>query len=84
MATVTIHSNFRHDCSDWPEEFAEFQATKPHAFRAGDVVTVPDDAADYFCRAGWAAREGEEVVKPPQGVPVLVQPDNAKLGHSQP
>lgn len=83
-ATVKIHTTFRHDCSGFPNEpqYDQFKVTKPYQFRAGDEVTIPDDAADYFTRAGWAAAEGEEPVKPDPTKPVLVQVHNSKLGVS--
>lgn len=77
---VEIHTTFRHDCSGLPDEYAELKVTTPYQFRAGDKVEVPDDLADYFIRAGWAAKPGEEPVKPDPGKPVFIQPDNGVLG----
>lgn len=76
----------KHDCSDFPDEpqYAVFKSTTPYLFRDGDEVTLPDDVADYFIRAGWAAKEGEQPVKPDSTKPVLVKPDNSKLGVSDP
>lgn len=77
---IEIHETFRHDCTGLPDEYAELKVTTPYQFRAGDVVDVPDDLADYFIRAGWAALEGEEPVKPDKGQAVFVQPHNSTLG----
>ena len=69
MAKVRIHTTFVHDCSDWPEGFDAH-----NRFVEGELVNVPDDMADYFKRAGWAADDGEEPVKPDPTKPVLVKP----------
>lgn len=81
MATeIEFHEDFRHDCSDWPEEFGGFKATRPHQFRKGDTASVPDDAADYFKRAGIASEPGGQPVEVDKTKPVFVQPDNGSLG----
>lgn len=88
MAEVQIHAPegkngkvIQHDCSDFPDDpkYGKFKLTRPHVFRDGDVVDLPDDVADYFCRAGWAAKVGADPVSPPAGRPVFVQPDNIRL-----
>lgn len=40
-------------------------------FHQGEKRLVEDDDAEYFCKHGWAALEGEQ--------PVAVQPGNVKL-----
>lgn len=69
---VQIHIEFVHDCSDFPEGF-----DRPNRFVAGEEHDVPNDIADYFIRAGWASKPGEEPLKVDFSKPVLVQPDNA-------
>ena len=49
-------------------------------FVMGREYDVPEELADYFIRAGWAAKIGEEVVKPDPTKPVFVQPDSIKIG----
>lgn len=76
---IKFHQAFRHDCSDWSDpndesKYAEFQATKPHQFRAGDEVDVPDDAAQYFIAGGVAAVPGEDPIERDPLRPVFVQP----------
>lgn len=79
---VQIHETFRHDCTDFPDEekYEQFRVTRPYQFRKGDEADVPDDVADYFIRAGWAATDGDEPVKPDKSKPVFVQPHNGTLG----
>lgn len=77
MAKVKIHTTFKHDCSDWPEGFDAHGR-----FVKGEEVNVPDDMADYFIRAGWAARPGEEPIKPDTTKPIFVQPHNSQIGVS--
>jgi len=88
---VTIHAPegklgkvIKHDCSDFPDDpkFALFRASTPYIFRDGDEVDLPDDIADYFLRAGWAAKDGEQPVKPDPSKPVTVVPDNGTVGHA--
>lgn len=86
---LTIHAPdgklgkvIKHDCSDFPDDpkYAIFKASNPYIFRDGDVVDLPEKTADYFLRAGWAAKEGEQPIKPDRSKPVLVEPDNGTLG----
>lgn len=72
----------KHNCSDFPDDpkYGPFKASTPYLFRDGDEVDLPDDVADYFIRAGWAAKDGEEPIKPDNSKPVLVKPANGKLG----
>lgn len=79
---LQFHENCRHDCSDFPDEekYEKFKATKPYAFRSGDIEEVPDDAGDYFIRAGWASEEGGTPVKPDPTKAVFVHAHSSKLG----
>lgn len=82
MTKVQIHSDFRHDCTGWAEEYgdeyASFEVSVPHPFRSGDEVDVPEPMADYFIRTGWAALPGEQPIKPKSNKPVFVQPDSVR------
>ncbi len=68
---IRVHTEFRHDCSDFPEGF-----NRPGTFSVGDYE-VPDEIGDYFIRAGWAAKRGKKPIKPDPYKPVFVKPDNA-------
>ena len=48
---IEVHEKFMHDCSDWPEGF-----DRHTTFLPGVEYEVPDEAGNYFIRAGWAAR----------------------------
>ena len=73
---IQVHTQFRHDCQDFPEGFE-----RPYTFAVG-AHTVPDDIGEYFIRAGWASLPDEEPVIPDPTKPVFVQPDNGVLGSS--
>ena len=76
---IQVHERFRHDCSDFPEEFDQPGNFFPGGGDQEDgLYLVPDEVADYFIRAGWASEPGQEAVKPPQGKPVFVNMHNAK------
>jgi len=71
---VQVHTEFRHDCSDFP-----LGLKRPGTFTPGEHE-VPDDVGDYFIRAGWASPPGGQVAKPDPSKPVLLLPANARLG----
>lgn len=75
---------YMHDCSGFPDEpqFDKFKLTKPHLFRDGDVVDLPPDCADFFIRAGVAAKDGEELLTPDRTKPIFVQPHSTRNGVS--
>ena len=47
-------------------------------FVMGREYDVPPALAEYFIKAGWAAKIGEEVVKPDPTKPVFVQPHSSR------
>ena len=77
MAKVRMHVTTIHKCSD--DEFVWTGFPELDRFVEGELVDVPDGVADYFKRAGWAADDGEEPIKPDQSQPVFVNPDKMEF-----
>lgn len=50
----------------------------PFPFSPGEY-DVPDQAADFFIRAGWASLPGQQPEVPDKTKPVFVQPDNVLM-----
>lgn len=78
---IQAHSTFRHNCCLDPFEgwSDQFMTGGSYTFEAGVEYEVPDQAADYFIRAGWASLPGEEPIKPDPAKPVTIVPDNGTL-----
>ena len=73
--TVVAYTDFRHDCSSFPDGFEHFPQ-----FVQGREYVVPASIADYFIRAGWCAMPGEEPIKVDPNKQVLVNPESVSIG----
>lgn len=78
---IYAHTRFQHDCGDDPFDWSGHD--QQSVFLEGHAYDVPDAAAEFFIRAGWATRDAnEQPVQPDSTRPVLVQPDDAAMGTS--
>ena len=78
---IEVAIDFRHNCINDPiDGWAEKYTTGgSYTFEAGTAHEVSDKAADYFIRAGWASKPGEQVVKPDPTKPVFIQPNSVNI-----